>query len=87
MKLDTLLVHAGRDPERFEGLVNAPLRRASTILHSDMAAFNAAVSNKHGVPYYGRYGTSILKLLAAACAELDAFVNGLRPLRADKETG
>ena len=71
MKLDTLLVHAGRDPERFEGLVNAPVTRASTILHADMAAFNAAASNKHGVPYYGRYGTSISKLLAAACAELD----------------
>src|SRR6185295_14814251 len=31
----------------------------------------AAASNKHGVPYYGRYGTSISKLLGAACAELD----------------
>ena len=71
MKLDTLLVHAGRDPERFEGLVNAPVTRASTILHPDMAAFNAAASNKHGVPYYGRYGTSISKLLGSACAELD----------------
>ena len=71
MKLDTLLVHAGRDPERFEGLVNAPVTRASTILHPDMATFNAAASNKHGVPYYGRYGTSISKLLAEACAELD----------------
>ena len=36
-----------------------------------MATFNAALSNKHGVPYYGRYGTSISKLLATACAELD----------------
>ena len=71
MKLDTLLVHAGRDPERFEGLVNAPVTRASTILHPDMATFNAAASNKHGVPYYGRYGTPISKLLGAACAELD----------------
>lgn len=71
MKLDTLLVHAGRDPERFDGLVNAPVTRASTILHRDMAAFNAAVADKHGVPYYGRYGTAVSKLLAAACAELD----------------
>jgi len=77
MKLDTLLVHAGRDPERFEGLVNAPVTRASTILHPDMAAFNAAASNKHGVPYYGRYGTSISKLLAAACAELDGAAGGV----------
>ena len=77
MKLDTLLVHAGRDPERFEGLVNAPVTRASTILHPDMAAFNAAASNKHGVPYYGRYGTSISKLLAAACAELDGGAGGV----------
>ena len=71
MKLDTLLVHAGRDPQRFEGLVNPPVTRASTILHESMASFNAAAADKHGVPYYGRYGTGISKLLAQACAELD----------------
>ena len=71
MKLDTLLVHAGRDPQRFEGLVNAPVTRASTILHESMASFNAAAANKHEAPYYGRYGTSISKLLAQACAALD----------------
>ena len=36
-----------------------------------MASFNAAAADKHGVPYYGRYGTGISKLLAQACAELD----------------
>jgi cysteine-S-conjugate beta-lyase len=71
MKFDTLLAHAGRDPQRFEGLVNPPVARASTILHENMASFNAAAANKHDVPYYGRFGTSTTKLLAQACAHLD----------------
>ena len=72
MKRDTFLAHAGSDPRRFEGLVNPPVSRGSTILHENMEAFRAALANKHEAPYYGRYGTSTSKVLAAACAQLDA---------------
>ena len=71
MNLDTLLAHVGSDPKRFEGLVNPPVSRASTIVHESMTAFNAALSNKHEVPYYGRYGTATSKVLSAACATLE----------------
>lgn len=71
MKPDTLLAHAGRDPQRFEGMVNPPVARASTILHESMASFTEAASNKHTAPYYGRYGTATSKLLTEACAQLD----------------
>lgn len=71
MELPTRLAHLGRDPERFEGLVNVPPTRASTIQHRNMAAFRAAAGDKHGQRYYGRYGTPISKMLEATCADLD----------------
>ena len=71
MKPDTFLAHAGSDPRRFEGLVNPPVSRASTILHENMEAFRSALANKHEAPYYGRYGTCTSKVLAQACAQLD----------------
>jgi len=71
MKPDTVLVHAGRDPERFGGLVNAPVCRASTILHPDMAAYRLAHSDKHARPYYGRFGTATHRMLEDACTQLD----------------
>ena len=71
MKIDTLLAHAGRAPERFEGLVNAPICRASTILHPTMASFKAAAADKHAHPYYGRYGTATTRMLEEACSALD----------------
>lgn len=71
MKADTLLVHAGRDPLRFGGLVNPPVSRASTILHPSMAAFRKAQADKHGQPYYGRFGTASHRMLEEACTALD----------------
>ncbi|MBN9409963.1 MAG: cystathionine beta-lyase [Burkholderiales bacterium] len=71
MKPDTVLVHAGRDPGRFGGLVNAPVSRASTILHADMATYRLAQADKHGRPYYGRFGTATHRMLEEACTQLD----------------
>ncbi len=71
MKADTLLVHAGRDPLRFGGLVNPPVSRASTILHPSMASFRKAQADKHGQPYYGRFGTASHRMLEEACTALD----------------
>jgi len=71
MKIATTLIHIGRDTGRFEGLVNPPICRASTILQPDLASFNAAASNKQQNLYYGRFGTQTSKLLEKACCELD----------------
>ncbi|MGE4336138.1 MAG: cystathionine beta-lyase [Pigmentiphaga sp.] len=71
MKPETRLVHLGREPQRFEGLVNVPPCRTSTYLHDSVAAYQAAAADKHGRLYYGRFGSQTSLALASACAELD----------------
>ncbi|MBN3267990.1 cystathionine beta-lyase [Bordetella bronchiseptica] len=71
MKPDTRLVHLGRDPERFEGLVNIPPCRTSTFLHASVADYQAAASRKQDSLYYGRFGSQTSRALEAACTELD----------------
>jgi cysteine-S-conjugate beta-lyase len=56
-KLDTLLAHAGRDPEKNFGVVNPPIYRASTILSPTVAAYEAAGRNRYNQVTYGRHGT------------------------------
>lgn len=71
MKADTLLVHIGRPDRKFEGLVNAPVCRASTFLFPTVAELEAAQRDKQGNLYYGRFGTQTSKLLQSALCELD----------------
>jgi cystathionine beta-lyase len=68
---DTMLAHLGRDAKRFEGAVNTPIIRASTILAPTVAAFEAAHSRRFTSPYYGRYGTATNKALEQAVAQLE----------------
>ncbi len=68
---DTLLAHLGRHAERFDGAVNTPVVRASTILAPTVAALDAAHSRRFTDPYYGRYGTATNKALEEAVAELE----------------
>jgi len=56
-KLDTLLAHAGRDPEKNFGVVNPPIYRASTILSRTVADYEAAGRNRYNQVTYGRHGT------------------------------
>ena len=69
MKDDTLLVAAGRDPERHCGVVNPPVFRASTILYPDVATFEGP-RQLRGV-YYGRGGTPTTFALEDAIAALE----------------
>ena len=50
---NTLLVSAGRHPERFTGLVNTPVFRGSTILSTSLADWedkkNRSLADEHGV--------------------------------------
>jgi cystathionine beta-lyase len=57
MKKDSLLVHAGRHPERFHGAVNPPVYHASTILHPSVAAMEAGGKTPFEGVRYGRFGT------------------------------
>ncbi len=75
MKVNTQLVVAGRHPERFGGVVNTPIFRASTILASSMAEWDAMkhaqASDRHGAATYGRYGTPTTHALEEAIADLE----------------
>ena len=69
MRDDTKLVAAGRDPERYSGVVNPPVFRASTILYPNVEAFEAP-RQLRGV-YYGRGGTPTTFALEDAIAALE----------------
>lgn len=87
MKQDTQLVSAGRHPERFGGLVNTPICRASTILAGSMAEWEemkrARAAEEPGATTYGRYGTATTHAFEEAIAALEgghrslAFSSGL----------
>ncbi len=74
---DTLLAHLGRDAERFDGAVNTPVVRASTILAPTVAAFEVAHSRRFSSPYYGRYGTATTRALEDAVAQLEGGYRGI----------
>ena len=72
---NTLLVSAGRHPERFTGLVNTPVFRGSTILSTSLADWedkkNRSLADEHGVSTYGRFGTPTHHALEEAIAGLE----------------
>lgn len=71
---ETRVVHAGRHPERFEGVVNPPVLHASTILSGSMAEWEAKKKQRAAdVPgtYYGRFGTPTTRALEEAICALD----------------
>ena len=71
MKKDTLLAHAGRDPEKHQGMVNTPVFRASTILHGELAAYEAPRDEDYQKISYGRHGTPTTRALEEAVAQLE----------------
>ncbi len=67
-KPDTLLAHAGRDPEHNFGVVNPPVYHASTIIHRTVAEYEAAGKNRYNQVTYGRHGTPTSFALEEAVA-------------------
>jgi cysteine-S-conjugate beta-lyase len=70
-KLDTLLAHAGRDPEKNFGVVNPPVYHASTILHRTVADYEASGRNRYNQVTYGRHGTPTTMALEEAVAAVE----------------
>jgi cystathionine beta-lyase len=70
-KIDTLLAHAGRDPEKNFGVVNPPVYHASTILHRTVAEYEAAGRNRYNQVTYGRHGTPTTYALEEAVAAIE----------------
>ena len=70
MRKDTVLSHAGRSPDRFDGAVNVPVIRASTILFPDVESHEDRSDRFAGVRY-GRSGTTTRFALEETLAQLE----------------
>lgn len=71
MKKDTLLAHAGRDPERHAGMVNTPIYRTSTVLFSTLEEYESRDPSDYKSVRYGRYGTPTTFALEEAVARME----------------
>jgi cystathionine beta-lyase len=71
MKKDTLLAHVGRDPARYDGMVNTPVFRTSTVIHPNLASYERRPPEGEKVVRYGRYGTPTTFALEEAVARME----------------
>src|SRR3954468_24167829 len=70
----TTLIHAGRDPKKYGGVVNPPVMHASTILSASVAEFRGkhrAWKQGADLWLYGRYGTASQDALSEAICALE----------------
>ncbi|MEJ8846979.1 cystathionine beta-lyase [Variovorax rhizosphaerae] len=70
-EVDTRLVHAGRDPSAFGGLVNIPICRGSTILSTSLEEWIERKQPGNPMASYGRFGTATTRAFEAAISELE----------------
>jgi cystathionine beta-lyase len=68
---ETRIVHAGSHPEKFQGAMNPPVYRASTIVFPTVDAMREAGRNRFDTTYYGRHGTPTSFALEEAMADLE----------------
>lgn len=67
-KTGTLLTHISTDPKKYDGVVNTPVHRASTIVFNSYEEFE----NMSKAPYnYGRHGTPTSAAFEQAIAALE----------------
>jgi len=74
MRDETKIVHGGRDPQRFEGVVNPPVLHASTVLSRNLVEWEEKRRRyAQGQPgtFYGLMGTAGTRALENALAELE----------------
>ncbi|NYT37409.1 cystathionine beta-lyase [Allopusillimonas soli] len=74
MKEDSLLVNAGRHPERFQGAVNTPVVRGSTVVSPNLDHWlqsrKRQAAGEFGVSTYGRFGTATHHALQEAIVDI-----------------
>lgn len=68
---DTALVHVGRDAGRYQGLVNVPVCRGSTMLAPSIAHWEDRKNNPDPAGSYGRFGTATTWAVQDAVAALE----------------
>lgn len=78
--IDTRILHVGRNPHQFGGVVNTPVYRTSTVLAPTLADWEhekraQAAGDDHHT--YGRFGTPTTRSLEKAIAELEGGAHAL----------
>ncbi len=68
---DTLITHAGRDPQRHAGLVNTPVFRGSTVLFPNVESYEGRDPDNYKVMRYGIYGTPTTFALEEAVTQIE----------------
>ena len=71
MKKDTLLTHAGRDPGKYQGMVNTPVFRTSTVIFPTLEEYETRSGDDYKSVRYGRYGTPTTFALEEAVAKME----------------
>jgi cystathionine beta-lyase len=71
LKRDTVITRAGRDSQRYAGLVNTPVFRGSTVLFPDVRSYEARDPDNFKAMRYGTHGTPTTFALEEAVAELE----------------
>jgi cystathionine beta-lyase len=75
MKPDTLITHAGLDPEANYGIVNPPVYHCSTVIFPDVATVLETRKDRHSGEFkqitYGREGTPLTRAFEKAVAALE----------------
>ena len=71
LKRDTIITHAGRDPQRYAGLVNTPVFRGSTVLFPDVKSYESRDPDDFKAMRYGIHGTPTTFALEEAVAQLE----------------
>ena len=71
MKKDTLLARAGRDPALYQGMVNTPVFRTSTVIFPDLETYEARGGDDYKKVRYGLYGTPTTFALEEAVARME----------------
>lgn len=71
MKKDTLLARAGRDPARYQGMVNTPVFRTSTVIFPDRDTYEARGGDDYKKVRYGLTGTPTTFALEEAVAQME----------------
>ena len=67
----TDVINLGRTPHRFDGLVNTPVYRGSTILVNSFEEWEQHKQNGGGYRHYGRYGAATTKSFESAINTLE----------------
>lgn len=67
----TQVINLGRTPQRFDGLVNTPVYRGSTILVNSFKEWEAHKQNGDSYRHYGRFGAATTKSFESAINALE----------------